>query len=260
MTMRAFSFAEARPLLAQLAARTPLVHCLTNPLAMQFSANALLAAGASPAMIEAVQEVEAFTALAANLLINTGTLHDGRLPAMRKAAQTAQAHGKPWVLDPVAVGNVLRYRTDFVRELLQYRPAVIRGNAAEILFLAGYEARQRGADSLEGSDAALPAAQALARQHACVVVVTGERDFISDGTTTFFTTGGDVRQTRLTACGCTLSALVAAFVALHPPLQGAAAACALMKKAGDHAAVAQGMGQFAGALMDGLTWERYETA
>lgn len=257
--MRHFSFADGAAMRRDIVRTTPLIHCLTNPLAVQFSANALLAVGASPAMVEAHQEVAGFTALAANLLINTGTLHDGRLAAMRTAAQAACESGKPWVLDPVAVGHALPYRTDFVRELLQYRPAVIRGNAAEILFLAGCEARQRGADSLESSEAAREAAEALARERQCVVVVTGERDFISDGRETLYTTGGDVRQTRVTACGCTLSALVAAFVAHHPPLQGAAAACAWMKKAGDVARSAQGMGQFAQALLDGLTWECYES-
>lgn len=257
--MNPFSFADAIPHWQVLVARTPLIHVLTNPLAIHFSANALLAAGASPAMVEAEQEVPRFTALAANLLINIGTLHDGRLAAMRQAAQTAQAHGKPWVLDPVAVGNVLSYRTDFARELMTYRPAVIRGNAAEILFLAGEKSAQRGADSLSGSEEALPAAQALAKAQNGVVVVTGERDFITNGTDTFYTTGGDVRQTRLTACGCTLSALVAAFVAPAVAdgdvLAASAAACAVMKKAGDQASCARGMGEFAARLMDGLSWE-----
>ncbi|MDO5089969.1 MAG: hydroxyethylthiazole kinase [Cardiobacteriaceae bacterium] len=255
-----FTFADARPHWQALTARTPLIHVLTNPLAIHFSANALLAVGASPAMVEAEQEVGAFTAVAANLLINIGTLHDGRLAAMRKAAQTAQARGKPWVLDPVAVGDVIAYRTDFARELLQYCPAVVRGNAAEILFLAGEKGVQRGADSLSGSDEALHAAEKLAREQGCVVVVTGARDFITDGAQTFYTTGGDVRQTRLTACGCTLSALVAAFVAGQgDALLGSAAACAVMKRAGDHAARARGMGEFAARLMDGLTWECYES-
>lgn len=259
MTMRHFALHDALPVLRQVAAHTPLIHCLTNPLAMAFSANALLAIGASPAMVEAVQEVAGFTARAANMLINIGTLHEGRVPSMRLAAQTAHALGKPWVLDPVAVGHVLPYRSDFAKELLQYRPAVIRGNAAEILFLCGEEARQRGADSLDGSEAALAAAQELARRQQCVVAVTGARDFISDGVQTFFTTGGDVRQTRVTACGCALSALAAACAAVETPFIAAAAACALMKAAGDSAKSASGMGRFAAALLDGLTWERYET-
>lgn len=250
-----FSFEDARLHWQALKARTPLIHVLTNPLAIHFSANALLAVGASPAMIEASQEVPGFTALAANLLINIGTLHDGRLATMRLAAQTAQTHGKAWVLDPVAVGNVLAYRTDFARELMMFHPAVIRGNAAEILFLAGEKSAQRGADSLSGSEEALPAAQALARAQDCVVVVTGERDFITNGKDTFYTIGGDVRQTRLTACGCTLSALIAAFVAPGDVLAGSAAACAVMKKAGDYAARARGMGEFGARLMDGLSWE-----
>ena len=261
--MTPFTFAEALPYWRALRAHSPLIHCLTNPLAVNFSANALLAVGASPAMVEAEQEVAAFTALAANLLINTGTLHDGRLPSMRLAAQTAQQHGKPWVLDPVAVGNVLAYRTAFARELMHYQPAVIRGNAAEIRFLAGETARQRGADSLESSEAARDAVMRLAAEQNCVVIATGERDFISDGKRLYVTEGGDVRQTRLTACGCTLSALIAAFVACKQSpaqiVEQAAAACAVMKAAGDHARAARGMGEFAVRLMDGLTGEYYES-
>lgn len=253
-----YPFSKALPRWQALKARTPLIHCLTNPLAIQFTANALLAAGASPAMIEAEQETAAFTAIAANLLINIGTLHEGRLATMRLAAQTAMRQGKPWVLDPVAVGPVLAYRSAFARELLDYRPAVIRGNAAEILFLAGQKAEQRGADSLSRSEEALEAAKHLAQAQNCVVVVSGERDFISDGQVIFYTEGGDVRQTRLTACGCVLSALIAAFAAQGDVLENAAAACAVMKRAGDDAASADGMGAFAQRLMDGLTWERYE--
>lgn len=257
--MTPFTFHDARPHWQAMAAATPLIHVLTNPLAIQFSANALLAAGASPAMVEAAQEIPAFTALAANLLINIGTLHDARLPSMRLAAQTAMQHQKPWVLDPVAAGPILQYRSAFAHELLQYRPAVIRGNAAEILFLAGQPARQRGADSLSASDEALAAAQTLARQHNSIVVVTGERDYITNGERTLYTEGGDPRQTRLTACGCVLSALIAAFAAEGNTLQRTAAACAVMKQAGSHAAASRGMGEFAQKLMDALTWETHET-
>lgn len=257
--MMPFVLADALPHWRALRRETPLVHCLTNPLAVHFSANALLAAGASPAMVEAKQEVAAFVAVADSVLINVGTLHEGRLASMRLAAQTARQLGKSWVLDPVACGPVLAYRTDFVRELLELRPTVIRGNAAEIRFLAGETPRQRGADSLDSSEAAREAAVRLAAEWQCVVVATGERDFVSDGKRLYVTQGGDVRQTRLTACGCALSALVAAFVAQGQTLENAAAACAVMKAAGDHAAAARGMGEFAVRLMDGLTGECYET-
>ena len=50
------------------------------------------------------------------------------------AAQNANAVGLPWVLDPVAIG-ILNFRTELVRSLLPFKPAAIRGNPSEILFL-----------------------------------------------------------------------------------------------------------------------------
>lgn len=253
--MRTFSFADAQPFWTTMATNTPLIHCMTNPVAINFSANVLLAAGASPAMITAKQEVAVFTPAAANLLINVGTVHDAVLPSMRLAAELAQKHGKPWVLDPVAVGQLLSYRSDFVQEILQFSPAVIRGNAAEILFLAGEKATLRGADSLSTSLDALDSAKLLATQQDCVVAVTGEHDYITDGKMVYQTSGGDTRQTQVTACGCVLSALTAAFVVSQPVLEATAAACAVMKQAGDYAAqTQQGMGTFAQRLLDGLSY------
>ncbi|UJF25011.1 hydroxyethylthiazole kinase [Suttonella sp. R2A3] len=254
--MQRMTFEQANMTWQAMAKKTPLVHCMTNQVAAAFTANVLLAAGASPAMVTAPEEVQHFTPLAANLLINVGTLQRDQLDGMREAAEQAQKHHKPWVLDPVAVGDVLRFRRDFVYELLTYQPAVIRGNAGEILFLAGESGRIRGADSLSSSDEAQEAAQALAKRYRCVVVVTGARDYITDGALMRYTEGGSVLQTRVTACGCTLSALVAAFVAEGNVLDHAAAACAVMKHAGDLAAAQHtGLGSFAQALLDGLTYE-----
>ena len=246
--------ASARAYWQKLVQTVPLVHCLTNDVAKNFTANVLLAAGASPAMIEAEEECGEFTAAASALLINIGTLHNGHLPGMRRAVRSAAKNGKPWVLDPVAVGDLLAFRSNFARELLAFHPAVIRGNAAEILWLNGRSAQLRGADSLSTADEAADAAIDLAQKQQCVVLVSGERDYITDGETLWCNDGGDPRQTRVTACGCALSALVTAFCAIVPPLDAAASASWLMKQAGGHAAQeAVGMGAFAVALLDALS-------
>jgi hydroxyethylthiazole kinase len=62
---------------------------------------------------------------------------------MRAAALSAQNAGKPWTLDPVAVG-ALTLRSAFCHELLSLQPAAIRGNASEIMALAGMSAGGRG--------------------------------------------------------------------------------------------------------------------
>jgi hydroxyethylthiazole kinase len=133
---------------------------MTNDVVQTFTANVLLAVGASPAMVIDPREAAQFAAIADALLINVGTLTEDRAVAMRAAVERARQAGKPWTLDPVAVG-ALTVRTAF-HELLALQPAAIRGNASEILALAGMSAGGRGVDTTDTAAAALPAAQALA--------------------------------------------------------------------------------------------------
>jgi hydroxyethylthiazole kinase len=65
---------------------------------------------------------------------------------MRLATASAARAGTPWVLDPVAVG-ALAYRTELAAGLLASRPAVVRGNASEVMALAGAGSGGRGVDS-----------------------------------------------------------------------------------------------------------------
>src|SRR5256884_8265030 len=96
--------------LEALRARRPLVHNITNYVAMTVSANVLLALGASPAMVHAVEEVEDFVGISNALVINIGTLSPRWVEAMRLAAAKAVQLRKPWVLDPVGCGAT-PYRT-----------------------------------------------------------------------------------------------------------------------------------------------------
>ena len=182
---------------------SPLVHCMTNDVVQAFTANVLLAIGASPAMVIDPDEASQFAAIADALLINVGTLTVERAAAMRAAAHSAQQAGKPWALDPVAVG-ALTLRTEFCRELLALQPAAVRGNASEIMALAGMSGGGRGVDTTDTAAAALPAAQALARQLNTVVAVTGEVDYVTDGQRIRMVTGGDPLMTRVVGTGCAL--------------------------------------------------------
>lgn len=236
-----------------LRTRSPLVHCMTNEVVQSFTANVLLAAGAAPAMVVDAAEAPQFAALADALLINVGTLTQTRAQAMRLAVESANAHHKPWTLDPVAVG-ALTLRSDFCRQLLTLHPAAVRGNASEIMALAGMSHGGRGVDTTDTAAAALPAAQALARQISAVVAVTGEVDYVTDGRRTVIATGGSSLMTRVVGTGCALSALVAASCALPGDrLDNVAAACAIMKRAGGTATEnSQGPGSFVAAFLDAL--------
>ena len=66
---------------------SPLVHCMTNDVVQTFTANTLLALGASPAMVIETEEASQFAAIASALLINVGTLTQPRAQAMSAAVE-----------------------------------------------------------------------------------------------------------------------------------------------------------------------------
>ena len=81
--------------------KSPLVHNITNYVAMNFTANALLAVGASPVMAHAVEEMEDMTAIAGALMINIGTLDKQWVEGMLAAGKAMNRRGGVTVLDPV---------------------------------------------------------------------------------------------------------------------------------------------------------------
>jgi len=244
----------------QFSASPPLVHCMTNLVVQAQTANILLAAGASPAMVIDPEEVPVMARHAGALLINVGTLTRELSEAMQLAVNAASEAGVPWTLDPVAVG-VLPLRTDFCRRLLDASPAVIRGNASEILALAGEGVGGRGVDSLEDSSRAVDAALRLATDYRTLVVVSGKTDYVTDGHRIIKVQGGAPMMTAVTGTGCGLSALVAAYSALPGDrIHHVAAACQLMSLAGEQAAHrSAGPGSFAVQLIDALWQLRHDT-
>jgi hydroxyethylthiazole kinase len=232
----------------------PLIHNITNFVAMEMVANCLLALGASPAMVLAEEEVEDFLALANALVVNIGTLSAGQLAAMRRAAARAGALGRPWVLDPVGAGAT-SWRTRAAAQLIALRPTVIRGNGSEVLALAGAAGEPtKGVDSSHSADEAVDAAQQLARWSGAVVAVTGEIDRITDGERWRKVSNGDPRMTRVTALGCAASAVVGAFLTVEPdPLEAAARGLAAFGLAGERAAAAAaGPGSLRWRIVDEL--------
>lgn len=238
--------------LAKMRETAPLVQNITNFVAMNVMANVMLAAGASPAMVHAREEAAEFAGLAQALTVNIGTVSPHWAEAMLEAAAAAGQAGKPWVLDPVAVGATA-YRRDVGARLVALNPAIIRGNASEILALGGAQATGKGADSADAVDSAQAAAEALARQTGGVVAVTGEVDFITDGRRAAQVANGHALMPRITALGCSLTGIVAAFAVDQDPFEATVAALAYFGLAGERAAaMAQGPGSFQTAFLDAL--------
>ncbi|MFH5824499.1 hydroxyethylthiazole kinase [Georgenia sp. AZ-5] len=239
--------------LARLRERPPLVQCMTNIVVAQWTANVLLAVGTSPAMVDNPDEAGAFAAVAHGVLVNLGTPQHETVAAMAHAVTGAAGAGTPWVLDPVGAGG-LPWRTRVALDLLsRSAPAVIRGNASEILGLAGGQGG-KGADSEHTPEAALPTAAELAREHGTVVAVSGAVDHLTDGARVVRVGNGTELLTQVTGAGCALGALMAAFCpVVEDPLLAATAATATLTVAAEAAAGrSRGPGSFAVALLDEL--------
>jgi len=246
---------DAGETLAALRARAPLVHSITNLVAMDVSANVLLAVGAAPVMAHAREELDEVLAAADALSVNIGTLSLSWVETMIQAAQGAGEAGLPWVLDPVGAGAT-RYRTESAARLVALQPTVIRGNGSEIMALAeaGDGQATRGVDSAVESVEALDAAFTLAQRVGTTVAVTGTVDYVTDGTRMVAVANGVPLMARVTAMGCALSGLVGACLAVTDDnLRATAHGLALLGVAGEIAAgEAAGPGSLRWRLLDAL--------
>lgn len=233
---------------------SPLVQCITNSVVVGFTANALLAVGAAPAMVDIPEEAGMFAGVASGVLINLGTCSEGQRAAALEAAPAAKAAGTPWVLDPVAIG-ALPVRTPLAYRLRDLGPSIVRGNASEILALAELGTGGRGVDSTSSVDDALTAAQMLARVTGGAVAVSGATDMVTDGVSVVRLTNGHPVLTKVTGGGCALGAIMAAFAAVTPDaLTAAVAATSVYTVAADLAAERSALpGSFAVALLDALS-------
>lgn len=240
--------------LERIRAEKPLVHNITNFVVMNFTANALLALGASPVMAHAVEEVEEMVSLAGALVLNIGTLSGPWVEAMHKAARAANLGRIPVILDPVGAGAT-RFRTATATDLLrEAKISIIRGNASEVMALPGSPVKTRGVDSSHASEEAHAAAVELSRAYGCVVAVTGERDFITDGKRAAVVSNGHPLMGRITGTGCAASALTGAFAAVEADSFAAAVgSLVVFGVAGEMAAASQTRpGSFQVALLDSL--------
>lgn len=209
----------------------PLVVNITNYVVMNNTANALLAIGASPIMAHSQEEMSEMMSFAGALVINIGTLDSVWIPRMRYAIEQANKYKKPVVLDPVGCGATT-LRTNLARELSQLADQlIIRGNASEIIALAGEQSQGKGVDAQDSSDAAVNAAKVLVETYQANVVVSGETDHIITADHHFTLHNGSALMPYVTGTGCSLSALTGAFAAVGE--NTGLAAAAIMGVAGE---------------------------
>lgn len=240
--------------LKKLRAKKPLIHNITNFVVMNYTANALLACGASPVMAHAAEEVEEMVSLAGALVLNIGTLTPQWVEAMLRAGKKANELKVPIVLDPVGSGAT-RLRTESAKRLArELSIQVVRGNASEVLSLATQEARTKGVDSVHAVEEAGEAAIALAKELKTTLAITGKVDLITDGKRILKVHNGHALMGMVTGTGCTATVNIGAFLAVDPdPVEAATTALAYFGLAGEKAAAhTKTPGSFQIALLDAL--------
>lgn len=259
---------------ARVRTTTPLIQCITNTVVQQFTANVLLAIGASPAMLDHEADSGQFASIASGININFGTASSHQFLAADASIEVANAAGTPWVLDPVSVGGV-EYRTSRIRAAAAQHPTAVRGNASEVAALAGMGLGGRGVDATDAVDDVITAASALSATTGGVVAISGEVDAIvlaepgaaprdDAGTATVVRVhGGHGLMPLVIGTGCSLGAVTAAYLAAAKAaglpitgptgLEAVVAAHAHFAAAGLKAGqVAQAPGSFAVAFLDAL--------
>ena len=204
--------------LHRVRANNPLVHNMTNVVVTNFTANGLLALGASPVMAYAKEEVGDMARIAGAVVLNMGTLNETEVEAMLLAGRAANECGVPVLFDPVGAGAT-PYRTETAQKIVrEIKVSIIRGNAAELANVIGENWNIKGVDSGEGNVDVRFLAQKAAKQLGTVVVITGKEDVITDGQTAYVVKNGHAMQTKVTGAGCLLTSVIGAFAAVEKDL------------------------------------------
>lgn len=232
----------------------PLIHNITNFVVMNYTANVLVAMGASPVMAHAANEVEDMAAFAGALVLNIGTLTDVWVASMVMAGKKATVLRKPIVLDPVGAGATL-FRTTAARNIIDNTTvSVIRGNASEIMSLGNQETTTKGVDTTNTVQDAAVTASLLAQELDVVLAITGPIDMVTDGRRVINIANGHSLMPSVTGTGCSATAVIGAFAAVDADyLSAAATGLAFFGLAGEIAAKeAKGPGTFMMHLLDAL--------
>jgi hydroxyethylthiazole kinase len=231
-----------------------MVHHITNNVVTNFTANITLCLGAAPVMAPCIDESSEMVGFAGALLLNIGTLDPAQIESMLAAGRRANELGIPVILDPVGAGATALRSDSAVRLLGELDFSVIRGNAGEVLTLAGAGGRVRGVDSLESTGERESTITSFASESSTVVAVTGKTDFVTDGRQTATIGNGHHLMGRVTGTGCGASTAVACFAAAGiEPFRAACSGLAAYAIAGEIAGKdAGGPGTFVPLFLDAL--------
>jgi len=241
-------------LLQKVRENRPVVHHLTNWVTIYDCANIAKVFGASPVMAHAPEEVYDMAGIASSLVLNIGTLTADFIDSMKIAARSANQKGIPVILD-VCEAGATKMRDDKCFELLKsVKISVIKGNASEIARIDGEDVKTRGVDAAEVGKDICEIAIDLALSKKCTVVITGEKDVITNGKITVMVSNGHPMMAKIVGTGCMASSVIGSFCAVENNLVYASAAglCCFEIAAEIAASSAKGPGSFKEMLYDAV--------
>ncbi len=240
--------------LAAIREHHPMVHHITNSVVMNFTANVTLCMGAAPVMAPCIDESPEMVQFAGALLLNIGTLNPALIDSMIAAGKKANELAIPVVLDPVGAGATNLRTNSANRIIKELKISLVRGNAGEILALAGADGKVRGVDSMDTIDDRVDVISSLALEAGWVIAVTGSTDIVTDGTRTVAINNGHPIMSRVTGTGCAATTAVACYAAaVENRFEAATGALISFGIAGECAAErCKGPGTFVPQLLDAL--------
>lgn len=203
----------------------PLIHAITNPIAITMVANAILATGAKAICAAHPDEVSEIVSMAKSLSINLGNITSERMLAMDRAVKKANEVKIPTVIDAVGVG-ASSLRLNYALDLLKkYHFDLIKGNSSEIKALCGEKSGAVGIDvgradeiSKENIRELSYMARKLSKKYQAPILLTGKIDLLVCDEGYFLTENGVENLSRITATGCMLTGLISSFMAVIDPI------------------------------------------
>lgn len=238
----------------KLLSKSPLVHCITNPISLTRCADIILGTKCRPIMAEHPKEAAEITKNASSLLLNTGSITDARIKSMRISAKTAQKNEIPFIVDAVGAA-CSSLRRKYVKKLLKYRPTAIKGNYSEIKALYDENYRAEGVDAQKDlrEEEVAEICVHLAKKYGTIVLASGKTDIVTDGEKLIYVNNGCETLSQITGTGCMLGALCACYIAASKDIYAIAFAAAVMGIAGELSKSEEGSGSFFTALADKIS-------
>lgn len=222
--------------------KSPLIHAITHPIAINMVANVILFMKAKAICAAHPEEVAEIVEMSDSLSVSLGNITSERMEAITIACKEANKKNIPLIIDMVGVGaSTLRY--NFALNLLdRFNFDMIKGNGSEIRALAKAKSNAKGIDvgkedEIGGDNIEKIAlgARKLSQKYKSVILVTGKTDLILTENSYFTVDNGVENLSKITGTGCMLTAMISTLMAVTDTLSAAICGLLVMEIAAEKA-------------------------